>query len=471
MSTGLRARILTTGNRDWDFEILQQRLEMRERQIDAVHRVSAALFSKSDLDSILRETLHVGLEVVGAPVGSILLYDKDRRRLIFRYVVGKSALIGLEIDPEEDIDGKAATAFRTGKSLLTVNTHKEGYNARFDRATGFRTESIMTIPLRIMGGETIGVMQALNKEGSEFTGEDQELMEIVGSLAATSIMNFRLAEEAKLAAVARAMGDLGHDIKNALTPVETTVSTTLDAFIFPLLDDLESIDFNTTDTIEEYHERVLSLIEPLKDWIPEMQQAMADGCGDIREMVSEIADYIKGAQATNMQRHDIGLVLQEKLRRLRVVAQNRRVKIHVEGLTEAPYFPFDARLVGRAISNLINNALNAIKDAVMKGDLEYRKEGFNIWLRLSTNHEGEFPVGNYCQLEVQDDGHGIPDVVLASLFTPNTISTTIGGTGIGTRFIKSVADSHGGEVGVVSELGKGARFWLKLPLEQEITVR
>ncbi len=462
---------MTTGYRDEDLEILRQRLEMRERQIDAVHRVSAALFSKGDLDSILRETLHVGLEVMGAPVGSILLYDKDRRRLIFRYVVGKSALIGLEIDPEEDINGKAATAFRTGKSLLTINTRTESYNARFDRAMGFHTESIMTIPLKIMGGETIGVMQALNKAGSEFSEDDQELMEIVGSLAATSIMNFRLAEEAKLAAVARAMGDLGHDIKNSLTPVETTVSTTLDAFVFPLFEDIENIDLNESASVEECHERVLSLMEPLREWIPEMQQAMADGCGDIREMVSEIADYIKGAQATNMQRRDIGLVIQEKLRRLRVVAQNRRVTLHIEGLTEAPYFPFDSRLVGRAISNLIHNALNAIKDAVMKGELDFRREGYNIWLKLSTNQEGEFPVGNYCLLEVQDDGPGIPDVVLESLFTPHTISTTIGGTGIGTRFIKSVADSHGGEVGVVSERGKGARFWLKLPLEQEITIR
>lgn len=462
---------MTIGNRDEDIANLRQRLEMRERQIDAVHRVSAALYSKSDLDSILRETLHVGLEVVGAPVGSILLYDKDRKRLVFRYVVGKSALIGLEIDPDEDVNGKAATAFRTGKSLLTVNTRTEGYNPRFDRATGFRTESIMTVPLKIMGGETIGVMQALNKEGSEFTEDDQELMEIVGSLAATSIMSFHLAEEAKLATVARAMGDLGHDIKNALTPVETTVSTTLEAFVFPLFEDIDAINLEEVSDVEEYRERVLSAMEPLKDWIPEMQQAMADGCGDIREMVSEIADYIKGTQATNMQRRDIGLVIQEKLRRLRVVAQNRRVTLHVEGLTEAPYFPFDARLVGRAISNLINNALNAIKDAVMKGDLEFRREGYNIWLKLSTNQEGEFPVGNYCLLEVQDDGPGIPDVVLNSLFTPHTISTTIGGTGIGTRFVKSVADSHGGEAGVVSELGKGARFWLKLPLEQEITVR
>ncbi len=54
----------------------------------------------------------------------------------------------------------------------------------------------------------------------------------------------------------------------------------------------------------------------------------------------------------------------------------------------------------------------------------------------------------------------------SSLFTDQTISTTPGGTGIGTRFVKSVADAHGGQVGVESEIGHGSRFWMKLPLER-----
>ena len=80
--------------------------------------------------------------------------------------------------------------------------------------------------------------------------------------------------------------------------------------------------------------------------------------------------------------------------------------------------------------------------------------------------EGTYPDGNYCLLEVVDDGPGMPAKVRNSLFTPQAISTTIGGTGIGTRFVKSVADAHGGEVGVESEPGHGARFWMRLPLRK-----
>ena len=444
---------------------MRQRLEMRERQIDAVHRISAALYSKNDLDSLLRETLHVALETVEADAGSILLYDRDKRKLVFHYVIGEKAaeLMGGEVDPDNP-HGKAAAAFRTGQTVLTLDPRAESYDDDFDKRTGFQTESLITVPLKSAGGEPIGVLQALNKRRAHFDPDDQELLEIVSSLAATSIVNARLAEDARLAAVAGALGDLSHDIKNAMTPIETMVDTTIDAFIEPMYADIDTLTAtNATDA-----QGVVEATLPLRDWYPEMRGAVRDGCSDVREMVSEIADYIKGTQSTHREIGDVKTVIEERLRRLRVVAQNRRVTIHLEADADLPEFAFDRRLLGRAVFNLVNNALGAVSDAVKKRVIELRPEGFNIWVRISAVLEGKFPVGAYCLIEVSDDGPGIPPHIKASLFTAKgAISTTPGGTGIGTRFVKNVADAHEGAVGVESEPGCGARFWLKLPLNQE----
>ena len=316
----------------------------------------------------------------------------------------------------------------------------------------------MTVPLMGAGDEPIGVLQALNKRRAHFDKDDVELLEIVGPLAATSIVNARLAQEAQLAAVAGAMGDLSHDIKNAMTPIETMVDTTIDAFIEPMYADIDTlISSKATDA-----QGVIDATTPLRDWYPEVRISVKDGCDDIREMVSEIADYIKGAQSTHIEIGDAKTVIEERLRRLRVVAQNRRVTIHLEAQPDLPEFRFDRRLLGRAVFNLVNNALGAVNDAVKKKVIELRPEGFNIWTRLSAVTGGVFPDGDYCLIEVRDDGPGIPPRVKDSLFTPKAISTTPGGTGIGTRFVKSVADAHGGEVGVDSEPGCGAKFWLKL---------
>lgn len=447
-------------------EALQRRLETRERQLEALHQISAALFSKSDIDQVLAETLRVLLETVEAAAGSLLLYDRERRKLIFRHVVGKTELIGMEIDPEQDKTGKAAEVFRTGDSILTQDTRKDAYNASYDQKTGFETRSILTVALKNVGGDPIGVLQALNKRQGFFTEEDQDILEIASGQAAMFIVNAHLAQEAQLAAVARAVGDLSHDIKNALTPVETAVETLIQTFIEPMFVDVDRI---STEWKEKHPDLIAPLEEALmmtREEYPYTQSSVRDGCEDIRELVSEIADYIKGTQATNMEVANVGEVIRERLKRVQILARNRRVKLHMEGLEEVPSFRVDRRLLGRAIYNLVNNALGAINDAVKKGTLEMRPS-FNIWVRTLVLPEGEFPEGNYCQIEVEDDGAGIPPHVKESLFTPNTISTTPGGTGIGTRFVKDVTERHGGRVGVDSEFGHGAKFWMRLPLITE----
>jgi signal transduction histidine kinase len=447
-------------------ESLRERLELCQKQLDTVHRISAALSSKSDLDSLLRETLRISLITVDADAGSILLYDPERQRLVFSHVVGKTELIGQEIDPEENRTGKAATAFRHGQSVLTRDTQAESYDSRFDSTTGYKTQSILTVPLKNMGGEPIGVMQALNKRHGEFTMDDQDLLEILSSLAATSIVNAKLAEEAQLAAVTRAVGDLSHDIKNALTPIETMVDTTVNVFIVPMFDHLDQLECQITPEYPQIANEVHQATEALRQWYPEVLSSVSDGCTDIREMVSEIADYIKGTQSTYIARYNLSEVIEERLRRLRVMAQTRRVKLHIEGMDCIEPFAFDRRLVGRAVYNLVNNAIAAINDAVKCKILTLRP--FNIWVRAQlAATDLPFPEGNYCLIEVKDDGPGIQPDVKASLFTPNTISTTLGGTGIGTRFVKGVADAHHGQVGVESELGHGALFWIKLPLGLE----
>ena len=446
---------------DEEIASLRARLELREKQIDAAHRISAALSSRLDLNELLTETLDVSLQTVAATAGSILLYNPDIKRLVFKHVIGKTELIGDEIDPFAPKLGHAATVFRTGQSSI-VDTRVEAYDASKDLKTGFRTSSLLTVALKNYGGEPIGVLQMLNKaDEGNFEHEDQEAIEIIGGLAATSIVNAQLAEEAQLAAVARAVGDLSHDIKNALTPIEVMVDTTIEAFIAPLYEDVDSIMRAQNDVSPD---EVYNLTLPLREWYPEMVVSIKDGCADIKEMVSEIADYLKGAQATNIISEDIGIVLEERLRRLRTIARGRRVEITMEEPEAVGEVPFDRRLLGRAIFNLVNNAILAIADAVKKKRLELRQEGFHVHVRLTARREGVFPEGDYCLIEVIDDGAGVPAKVLPTLFTPSVVSTTPGGTGIGTRFVKSVADAHGGLVGVESEEGNGARFWMKLPL-------
>src|SRR5205085_8580462 len=100
---------------------LQRRLELRERQLNALHEINAVFFSQKDLNQGLEETLNILLDTADAAAGSLLLYDRDKRKLVFDKVVGKTELLGQEIDPEQDTTGRASEVLRTGKSTLTLD--------------------------------------------------------------------------------------------------------------------------------------------------------------------------------------------------------------------------------------------------------------------------------------------------------------------------------------------------------------
>jgi len=93
--------------------------------------------------------------------------------------------------------------------------------------------------------------------------------------------------------------------------------------------------------------------------------------------------------------------------------------------------------------------------------------GGRIALRVEAVRDGCFPEGSCVRLEVSDNGEGIPPQVLRRLFSAESISTKSGGTGLGTRIVREVADLHRGTVTVFSEVGKGSCFTLTLPLEPD----
>ncbi|MCX6906275.1 MAG: ATP-binding protein [Verrucomicrobia bacterium] len=72
------------------------------------------------------------------------------------------------------------------------------------------------------------------------------------------------------------------------------------------------------------------------------------------------------------------------------------------------------------------------------------------------------------QLCVSDDGPGIPPEARARLFerfyrVDKARSRDTGGTGLGLSIVKHIVQSHGGEVWVESELGRGTSFFFTLP--------
>ena len=112
------------------------------------------------------------------------------------------------------------------------------------------------------------------------------------------------------------------------------------------------------------------------------------------------------------------------------------------------------------LSQLVDNLLdNAIKYTPEKGKIQVR-------LRAE---------GGEMVLEVEDSGIGISPQYQQRVFerfyrVDKARSQSLGGTGLGLSIVKNIAERHGGNVSVNSQLGVGSVFTFRMPLAQSVTL-
>jgi len=435
---------------------LEARTELLDRQIDAVHTIAAAFSSKIEHDELLKVTLQVSLETVDAGAGSIIIFDPEKQKLVFEYVLPEASagLVGLELEPDDS--SIAGSVFNTGEFRLSEDVTKEKeHRAEIGEQVDYLTHNMVTAPLKSRDGDPIGVMQILNKHEGRFDEDDCELLEIVSAQAATMLENARLAEEARLAVVVNLLGDISHDIKNMVTPVQTCAQT-LEMMFEDAFTDLDAALAGKPDLDPSVSEGVNLAMEMLREFYPEAIEMMLDGATQVQDRVREIADCVKGIVAEpTFEWLDVRTITQRVAQPLNIVADKAGLTLAIEAPDEMPLAPIDQRQLYNAIYNLVNNAIPETP------------EGGSVTVRLSAVPEGEFPEGKCIVIAVQDTGKGIPEEVRSKLFTDDAISTKPGGTGLGTRIVRNVVDSHQGTITVESEMGKGSTFTVRLPLDRE----
>lgn len=434
-----------------DSESLERRLHRRERELNAIRRITVALHATTNLDQIVRSALDTSIETVDAMGGTIYLHDPDKQVLIFKYVVGATPEITRKLQGMEmpDTSGIAGEVFHSAEGRITLKVAEEkGHNRDVDAKTQFRSESMVTIPLRSMGGRNLGVMQILNRRVGVFDEDDLQVLEILGAQAGSAIETAKLFEEARRASVINLIGDISHDVKNLLTPVVTGTQT-LEFMMEGMFEDFHK----AMETVPAEHKEALEWsISGVEGFYKEAMGMIYDGAQDVQERVREIADAIKGIIAQpHFELTDFQERAEAVAKVLKLVAERKGVSIDLSGVQNTGPIELDRKGIYNALYNLINNAIPETP------------EGGMIMLRTRPI---EFNGGPGLEIQVADTGHGMPEHVRERMFTDNAVSTKPGGTGLGTRIVKNVVDSHHGTIRVDSEAGKGTTFTIQIPTRQ-----
>jgi signal transduction histidine kinase len=424
-------------------EDLAHRLAIRDRQISAVHTIVERLSVSLNLDERLKAILAVSMDAVNAQAGTIYLYRPKEDCLEFSYVFGEKAaeLLGKTIPASQGVVG---SVFRSGVGQIT----RRDAPTDIDRQTGYRTETILTAPVRYRAGQPIGAMQLLNKRDGDFDASDLEVLEIIASIAATAIEHAQLTREAQVAAVAHAVGDLSHDIKNKITPISMAVYT-LRPTVEAMLADLDTLCQQLTP---DQRDALQAAVRWVREDYQEQFDIIEEQVRAVQEYTKRIADALKGTitePALTLQ--PLRPVLEEQVRQLEPVARARNVRLVAE-IAAAPTCRFDLFFLKSAVYNLINNAIPETPP------------GGSVTLRASARETGAFPDGGYVLIEVEDTGRGMPPHVLESILRGDPRTTKPNGTGLGTKIVFNAVAAHKGRFEGRSVEGEGTTFAMRLPL-------
>lgn len=177
--------------------------------------VSALINSITDFDELLGAILDVARRVMLAEASSLFLTNTDGN---LELVIARGSGTGERLIVPRG-HGIAGWVLENRKSCLVGDAYADPrFYAEADKKTGFRTRSIVCVPLAHNGAE-IGVLQVLNpREKSTFDAGDLEAFEAYAILAATAIGKLRAIERQREQARVEQELSIAREIQNSFLP-------------------------------------------------------------------------------------------------------------------------------------------------------------------------------------------------------------------------------------------------------------
>jgi signal transduction histidine kinase len=421
-------------------------LKHRERQIAALRRMSESLSSQIEPDDLIRETLAIAIEILEADAGSVQMYDQQTESLVFKFVASPvdEHLIGFRTPITKGIAGKV---LRTGQPDLAEQVRESAeFNPEADQHSGFVTKSMLTAALKSPNGQGVGVIQILNAR-RRFDALDLEVLEVLASQAATAIETARLMEAARKAEIVSIIGNISHDIKNMLTPIQSGIWT-LQALLAESSTAVATV-CSECPPGQSWGEEIGAALAELRQEYPWITDSAIEAAERVQSFTRDLADAVKGELAPPVfEMGELNFTIRDVARSLKLVAEKSGVVLQLDLDANLPPLLFDRKQMYNAVYNLANNAIPETP------------RGGSVTLRTRRSS------GDEVLIQVQDTGNGIPENVRAKLFTEQAISTKPGGTGLGTRIVAGVVERHHGRITVESEIEKGSTFSICLPRRQ-----
>ena len=305
-------------------------------------------------------------------------------------------------------------------------------------------------PLEVVGSLTDITERKLMEDALQEKGNEQRLL--IDQLQEAQA---QLMQSEKMASIGQLAAGVAHEINNPVGFVNSNMGT-LRNYVDTLLKVIEGYDriidklpadAGLSASVAELRKQ--ADLEFLADDVGDLVKESMDGLTRVTNIVQSLKDFSHVGE-TDWQYADLHQGIESTL----TIANNefKYKAVVVREFGKLPMVKCLASQLNQVFMNLIVNASHAIKDSgvisIKTGDL-----------------------GDWVWIEIGDNGEGIPKENLSRIFDPFFTTKPIGkGTGLGLSLSYNIVAKHGGRIEVDSEVGKGTRFTIHLPVNGPIEV-
>ena len=244
--------------------------------------------------------------------------------------------------------------------------------------------------------------------------EKEELEKTLTELQATKD---KLSQNERLTVVGQTVGSLIHDMRKPLSNVMGYAGL------------LQETDLTHEERFE-FAGQIIKYIEVFSS------------------MAQEVLDYTSGDAGVNKSPTTVEKFMKYVADLLNPpgLARDTKIIISYDGVRDS-VISVDAQRFVRVFQNLVNNSVDAIET----------QGGSQVEVRVE-------PVGNMIRFVVEDDGPGVPEKIIDTLFQPFVTMGKSNGTGLGLAIVDRMVMAHGGKIRYETSPMGGARFVFSIPV-------
>lgn len=388
-----------------------------------------------DLDQLIDRIMELIFRSIEADRGCIMLRDPDSGHLEPKAVRWREGV------------NQQETIFLSRTIMDYVLREKQGVlvsdastDERFNTGQSivrFGIREAICVPMKGRH-ETLGVIyldtqrtaqQIIASQSStgKFTEDHLALAIAIAHQAAMAVEATRyhqaMVQAERLAAIGQTIAGLSHHIKNILQGLKSGG----EILKMGLADKDDKMLQQGWKIVEKNQGKIYDLVMDMLSFSKEREPTIQDT--HLNQVVRDVVELVNG----------------------RVKEKGVRLETHLD--ENLPVVAADPEGIHRALLNILTNALDAVEE---------KKDPKVVIQNMLDSEDG------WVRIQVLDNGSGIPADKLADIFKPFVSSKGSKGTGLGLAVSRQILREHGGDILVQSQVGKGSRFVLRLPIRSPI---